>query len=252
MHETGSNSGLTASLPIKAVPSSLCPSKMDLTSPMSRLRHRLIDCVDEVVAKVGHHATQRICDPRPRRYEHLRQAEFARQRCCVQRPGAAERKQHEVTRIISFRNRNHTHRAGHFEVSEAQYGSGRFDPVQPRRAPDPGRKDMLAPWPRPRDGEPQQALGIEPAEDEVGVGDRRLGTAAPIADRTGIGARALRPDLDQCGCIDARDRAAARSDRCTSTIGTWIGIAYSISISFETAGWALRISATSVEVPPMS
>ncbi len=38
----------------------------------------------------------------------------------------------------------------------------------------------------------------------------------------------------------------------TSTIGTWIGIAYSTSISDETAGSAPRISATSVDVPPMS
>jgi hypothetical protein len=38
----------------------------------------------------------------------------------------------------------------------------------------------------------------------------------------------------------------------TSTIGTWIGMAYSTSISFETGRCPPRISATSVEVPPMS
>jgi hypothetical protein len=38
----------------------------------------------------------------------------------------------------------------------------------------------------------------------------------------------------------------------TSTIGTWIGMAYSISISFETDATPSRTSATSVEVPPMS
>ena len=39
---------------------------------------------------------------------------------------------------------------------------------------------------------------------------------------------------------------------CTSTIGTWIGIAYSSSSSPETCGTAFSISPTSVEVPPMS
>ena len=38
----------------------------------------------------------------------------------------------------------------------------------------------------------------------------------------------------------------------TSTIGTWIGMAYSSSISLEIAGAPPRTSATSVEVPPMS
>ena len=38
----------------------------------------------------------------------------------------------------------------------------------------------------------------------------------------------------------------------TSTMGTWIGMAYSSSISLETGGAPPRISATSVEVPPMS
>ena len=38
----------------------------------------------------------------------------------------------------------------------------------------------------------------------------------------------------------------------TSSIGTWTGMAYSSSISLEIAGSPPRISATSVEVPPMS
>ena len=38
----------------------------------------------------------------------------------------------------------------------------------------------------------------------------------------------------------------------TSTIGTWIGIAYSSSRSLETDGRPFSTSATSLEVPPMS
>ena len=54
---------------------------------------------------------------------------------------------------------------------------------------------------------------VQPAEHEVGVGDGRLCAAAAIADRPGIGAGALRPDRDQPGSIDTRDRAAAGADR---------------------------------------
>ena len=50
----------------------------------------------------------------------------------------------------------------------------------------------------------------------------------------------------------ATNVSCASTTVCTATIGTWIGIAYSISVSFDTAGSASRISATSVEVPPMS
>ena len=39
---------------------------------------------------------------------------------------------------------------------------------------------------------------------------------------------------------------------CTSTIGTWIGIAYSSSRSLETVGMPPSTRATSLEVPPMS
>ena len=35
-------------------------------------------------------------------------------------------------------------------------------------------------------------------------------------------------------------------------MGTWMGMAYSTSISFETGAFPARIIATSVEVPPMS
>src|SRR5262249_11501632 len=46
---------------------------------------------------------------------------------------------------------------------------------------------------------------------EVGVGDGRLHAAAPVADGAGLGARALGPDVDAAGLVDARQRAAARA-----------------------------------------
>ena len=43
----------------------------------------------------------------------------------------------------------------------------------------------------------EEIVRIEPAEHHVGVGDGRLGAAAAVADRAGIGARALRADLER-------------------------------------------------------
>ena len=61
------------------------------------------------------------------------------------------------------------------------------------------------------DGE--QPVGVEPAEDDVGVGDRRPGAAAAVADRPRRRARALRADAQHAGGIDRGDRAAAGADR---------------------------------------
>src|SRR5262249_28463859 len=55
----------------------------------------------------------------------------------------------------------------------------------------------------------EEIVGIKPPEHHVGVGDGRLGAAAAIADRTRIGARALRPDLERPDIVDPPHRAAA-------------------------------------------
>ncbi len=56
-----------------------------------------------------------------------------------------------------------------------------------------------------------EVVRIDVAEDDVGIGQRRLLPAASIADRARIGASALRPDLDQPH-VSAREAAAAGAD----------------------------------------
>ena len=58
-------------------------------------------------------------------------------------------------------------------------------------------------------GEP---LRIEIAEDQVGVGDGRPRAATAVAGRPRLGARALRPNLNEPERVDLGDAAAARSD----------------------------------------
>ena len=59
----------------------------------------------------------------------------------------------------------------------------------------------------------EEALGVEPAEHDVRVADRRLLAAVPVAGRAGIGARAARADAERAALVDVRDRAAAGADR---------------------------------------
>ena len=58
----------------------------------------------------------------------------------------------------------------------------------------------------------EEIVRVEPAEHHIGVGDGRLGAAAAIADRAGIGAGALRADLERADVVDPGDRAAAGAD----------------------------------------
>ena len=58
-----------------------------------------------------------------------------------------------------------------------------------------------------------QALGPQVAEDDLRVGDGRLGPAAPVACRAGLGPRGTRADTQRAALVDPPDAAAARADR---------------------------------------
>ena len=53
---------------------------------------------------------------------------------------------------------------------------------------------------------------VEAAEDEVGVGDGRVGAAAAVAGRTRVGAGAVRTDAEHAAGVDPGDAAAAGAD----------------------------------------
>ena len=59
----------------------------------------------------------------------------------------------------------------------------------------------------------EEIVGIEAAEDEIGVGHGRLRAALAVADRPGIGAGAARSDLEQPALVDPGDAAAAGAER---------------------------------------
>ena len=145
------------------------------------------------------------------RYVHAREPELRRQLRGVHGARAAECDEREVAGILPALDRDHAHRTLH---------GGR------RHAHDPrgGVLDRAAEATRERrdcgDGAPavdveraaQELRLDEPAEHEVGVGDRRLG-ATPVAGRARIGAGALRADEQRSARIQPRERAATGTDR---------------------------------------
>jgi hypothetical protein len=128
-------------------------------------------------------------------------------------PRAAERKQHEIARVVPARERNHADRAGHAIVGDAQDRRGHLDAVQPERPAELLGKDRLDPAHIGGPGNSEQAPGVEPAEHEVRIGDRRLGAAASVADRSGMRAGAARADLQHAVLAQVGDRAPAGTDR---------------------------------------
>ena len=58
----------------------------------------------------------------------------------------------------------------------------------------------------------QQRALVEVAEQQVAVGDGRLGAAAAVADGARLGARALGPDAQGAGAVHPGDGAAAGRD----------------------------------------
>ena len=57
-----------------------------------------------------------------------------------------------------------------------------------------------------------EVAGIDAAQHDVGIGHGGLGAAAAVARRAGLGAGALRADIDARQRIDRGDRAAAGAD----------------------------------------
>ena len=181
---------------------------------MSARIERHVEGVDEVLAQVGDEAAQRIGEPRPRRHQHLRDAELARQRHRVQRPGAAEGEQREVARIEAARQRHHADGAGHVRVAEPDHGRGRLVDAEAQAAWRASRRRRRAPAPpspaaTPRAG-PLGSSRPSTRLASVMVGSR---AAAAVADRAPARSPPTRgPTCSMPGRIDRGDRAAAGAD----------------------------------------
>ena len=124
----------------------------------------------------------------------------------MQRAAPAKCNQREVSRIVATLDRNNANGLLHRGLDDAQNPRGKlFD----RTETSLRLVHILHhPFAVELDGTSQEAVRIEPPKRKIGIGDGRL-SAAPEADRPGIGARRFRADAQQPASIEARDRASA-------------------------------------------
>ena len=130
----------------------------------------------------------------------------------MQRPGAAEGDQREVARVEALLHRDQPQPAEHVLVDDVDDpGGGGLRGLQPHRL-----GDLADGGARGVDVEGDLAAGQrrrQVAEDDVGVGDGRLGAALAVGGRAGVGAGRLRADPQRLGQLGhVRDRAAAGAD----------------------------------------
>ena len=172
----------------------------------------LVDRPHEVVPDVGDETAERRGDPGARGHQHLGNRQLAGQRHRVERPGAAEGEEDEVARVASALERHEPDGAGHPVVGHAHDRRSRGHGIERQVRADFLVDDLphlVEPGPSLHT---EERVGIEPSQEEVGVGDRRLLAAAAVGDRPGLGTRALRSHLEDPRARHARDRAAARAD----------------------------------------
>ncbi len=168
--------------------------------------------VDEVAAQVGHQHAVGGEMSRRARDDDFGDAQFARHHGGMERSGAAIGDQREIRRIEAALGRHPAHHMRHFRRGDAQDAFGGFGQRQPERLCDLVVERTFRAFDVELHLAAEKAVGGEPAEHEIGVGDGRLLAAEPVAHRTGHRAGAFRPDAHRAGKPGARDAAAAGAD----------------------------------------
>ena len=147
-----------------------------------------------------------------RGHEHLRDLERVGHLGGVQRACTAEGDQRELARVVPLLDRPRADRARHVRVRDREDPLRRLEQAQAEPVGelldglDGGVTVELHPA-------AEEAVGVEPAEDDVRVADRRLLSPVAVAGGAGRGAGAARADAEGATFVDVRDRAAAGADR---------------------------------------
>jgi hypothetical protein len=128
-------------------------------------------------------------------------------------PAPPEGEQHEVAGIAPALQRHEADGARHLVVGHAHDGGSGRHRVQVQVRADLLVEDLADVIETRAAGHAEQRVGVEPAQHEVRVGDRRLLATAAVGDRSRLGAGALRAYLQDARARHARDGAAAGADR---------------------------------------
>ena len=151
-------------------------------------------------------------------HQHVLHAERGRLRGRVHGTHPAERDEVEPARVGAREREDPPDRVGHVRVDQRDdRGRGGLD-VEAALSTFNGCTDLCERAPRRVVVEAQtttpERAGVEPAEHEIGVGDGRPGTAAPVANGARLRSGRLGADV-QDAVVDARSsRRRRRSTRC--------------------------------------
>ena len=129
----------------------------------------------------------------------------------MQRPRPAIGDQHEIAGIEAALGGHRLDGVGHRGHRDTQNAVGGSGNAHAERLGDVGLERLLGSSGVEPHFAAEEAVGADPPEHQVGVGDGRRGAAEAVAGRSRLRAGALRAD-PQRPLLDARDRAAAGAD----------------------------------------
>ncbi len=172
--------------------------------------HTLDVCLGEVVAHVGEQESERRGDARVGRHDdfgylHLR-GDVGR----MQRPRATKGEKRELARVEAALGRDLADRLDHVAVGDAN--DSRCGAHQVQADPVGHALNRCARQLGIETRAAREFVGIERAQDDIGVGVRRLHAAVAVASRPGNGPRALRAAFEHAGIVDPGDRPATGAD----------------------------------------
>ena len=147
------------------------------------------------------------------RHDHLAHAELAREDAGVRGPRAAEGEQHEIARIEAFFHRHLADHVGHLQLDDAADPGGALRCIHSQGFCKPADGIYRCPFIQ-LNLPAREVVGVEVAEDQLGIGDGRHAAAAAVAHRPGESAGAVGADGHGARLgLDAHQAAAARADR---------------------------------------
>ena len=130
----------------------------------------------------------------------------------MQRRSAAEGDHHAIGDVLAVLDRMNAGGVRHVLVDHLADAEGSRDRFERKRPADIAIDRPFGRLTVQLDGAASEIVGVELAEHQVCVGDRRAIAAAIVAGRSGLRAGALRSGLDPSHRIDPGDRAAAGPD----------------------------------------
>ena len=139
------------------------------------------------------------------------EAHLAHQGGRVQRAGAAEGAEREVARVEAALDQHRAQGTDHVVVGDADDGEGRVGHAAAEASGDAGDGRVRGVGVEGH-AAAEEVVGVEAAEDEIGVGDGGLGAALAVAGGAGCRAGTLRADAQHAALVDPGERAAAGAD----------------------------------------